>query len=174
MKHSSFVAAAAFAVILGLCGCGLKKDTKAAETEIERFHQHWNADEFKAIYDEAHPAFRNKSAEDIVATFTRVKGVYGPFKSATKRSWGFNSDKGVSDIKLKYDSTYDRGSAVEAFVYRMVGGKASLLSYEIMSLEAAKEHEAEEKAEREAKRKSDDEKRASERDARKDAKKPNG
>ena len=174
MKHSSFVAAAAFAVILGLCGCGVKKDTKAAEAEIERFHQHWNADEFKAIYDEAHPGFRNKSAEDIVATFTRVKGVYGPFKSATKRSWGFNADKGVSDIKLKFDSTYDHGSAGEAFLYRMSGGKATLTSYEIMSLESAKQREADEKAERESKRKSDDEKRASEREARKEAKKPNG
>jgi hypothetical protein len=174
MKHLPFAAAAAFALILGLTGCGLKKDSKAAEAEIDRFHQHWNADEFKAIYDEAHANFRNKSAEDTVATFTRVKDVYGPFKSATKRSWGFSSDKGVSDIKLKYDSTYDRGSAVEAFVYRTTGGKTLLSSYEIMSLEAAKQHEAEEKAEREAKRKADEEKRASEREARKEPKKPSG
>jgi hypothetical protein len=160
MKHLPFVAASAFALVLCLSGCGLKKDTKAAEAEVDRFHQHWNADEFKAIYDEAHANFRNKSADDTVATFTRVKGVWGTFKSATKRSWGFSTDKGLSDIKLKYDSTYDRGTAVEAFVYRMTGGKASLASYEIMSPEAAKQHEADEKAEREAKRK--------------DPKKPNG
>jgi hypothetical protein len=155
MKHLPIAAAAAFALILGLAGCGLKKDTKAAEAEIERFHQHWNADEFKAIYDEAHASFRNKSAEDTVATFTRVKGVYGSFKSAAKRSWGFNTNNGVTDVKLKYDCTYDRGSAVEAFIYRMTGGKALLSSYEIMSLEAAKQREAEEKAERDAKRKDD-------------------
>ena len=160
MKHLPFAAAVAFAVVLGLSGCGLKKDTKAAEAEIDRFHQHWNADEFKAIYDEAHANFRNKSVEEIVATFTRVKAVYGQFKSATKRSWGFNADKGVTDVKLKYDSAYDRGSAVEAFIYRMTGGKAMLVSYEIMSLESAKQREADEKAARDTKRK--------------DAKKPNG
>lgn len=153
MKHLPFVAAVAFGLILSLAGCGLKKDTKAAEAAIDRFHQHWNADEFKAIYDEAHANFRNKSAEEIVATFTRLKGVYGQFKSATRRSWGFNSDKVVSDIKLKYDSTYDHGSSVEVFVYRMTGGQAMLVSYEIMSLETAKQREAEEKAERDAKRK---------------------
>jgi hypothetical protein len=156
MKHLPFVAGATLALIFGLCGCGLKKDTKAAEAAIDRFHQHWNADEFKAIYDEADASFRNKSAEDIVATFTRIKGVYGPFKSATKRSWAFNTDKGMSDIKLKYDCIYERGSAVEAFIYRMTGGKALLSGYEIMSLEAAKQHEADEQAKG------------------KDAKKPNG
>jgi hypothetical protein len=174
MKHLPFVAGATLAVIFGLSGCGLKKDTKAAEAEIDRFHQHWNADEFKAIYDEADASFRHKSADDIIATFTRIKGVYGPFKSATKRSWGFNTDKGVTDVKLKYDCTYERGSAVEAFIYRMTGGKALLSGYEIMSLEAAKQHEADEQAQRDAKRKAGEEKRASERDARKDAKKPNG
>jgi hypothetical protein len=160
MKQLPIAAGIALATILVLSGCGLKKDTKAADAAIERFHQHWNADEFKAIYDEANANFRNKSAEETAATFARVKGVYGQFKSATRRSWGFNSDKGVSDIKLKYDSTYDRGSAVEAFVYRMAGDKALLTSYEIMSVEAAKQREAEEKAEREEKRK--------------DAKKPKG
>src|ERR1051325_10344478 len=160
MKHLPFVAGAAFSLILAFSGCGLKKDTKAAEAEIDRFHQHWNADEFKAIYDESHANFRNKSAEDTVSTFARVKGVWGQFKSATKRSWGFNTNNGATDVKLKYDSTYDRGLAVEAFVYRMTGGKAMLTSYEIMSPESAKQHEADEQAQRDAKRK--------------DAKKPNG
>lgn len=153
MKQLPIAAVIALASILALSGCGLKKDTKAADAAIERFHQHWNADEFKAIYDEAHANFRNKSGEETAATFSRVKGVYGQFKSATRRSWGFNTDKGVSDIKLKYDSTYDRGAAVEAFVYRITGDQALLTSYEIMSPEAAKQREADEKAEREAKRK---------------------
>ena len=50
---------------------------------------------------------------------------------------------------------------MEAFVYRMTGGKAMLTSYEIMSPESAKQHEADEQAQRDAKSK-------------KDAKKPNG
>ena len=87
MKHLPFVASAAFSLVIAFSGCGLKKDTKAAEAEIDRFHAHWNADEFKAIYDESHANFRNKSAEDTVSTFARVKGVWGQFKSATKRSW---------------------------------------------------------------------------------------
>jgi hypothetical protein len=146
MKRFSFAAGLAGAVILSLSGCGLKKDTKAAEAEVDRFHQHWNADEFKAIYDEAHANFRNKSAQETVGTFARVKEVWGPFKSATKRSWGFNTNNGVTDVKLKFDSTYEHGMAVEAFGYRMTGGKAMLTSYEIMSPESAKQHEADEQA----------------------------
>jgi hypothetical protein len=151
MKRFSLAAALALAVLLPFSGCGLKKDTKAAEAEIDRFHQHWNADEFKAIYDESHANFRNKSVEETKATFERVKGVWGQFKSATKRSWGINTNNGMTDVKLKYDSTYDRGMAVEAFVYRMTGGKPMLTSYEIMSPESAKQHEDDEQAEKKKK-----------------------
>jgi hypothetical protein len=175
MKHSALLAGAALALALVLSGCGLKKDTKAAESEVDRFHQHWNANAFRAVYDEAHMNFRNaQSADQTVATLERVKRNYGAFKNTTKRSWGFSSDNGMTDIKLKYDSTYEHGSAVEAFVYRMTGEKPLLVSYDIMSPETAKKREAEENAEREAKRKSEEEKRKADRDARKAAKKPSG
>jgi hypothetical protein len=173
MKHSSLLAAAALAVFVGLTGCGLKQNTKAAETEVDRFHQRWNADEFKAAYDEAHANFRNSQTADvIIGTLQGVKRNYGAFKSATRRSWGFNSDNGVTEVKLKYDSAYENGSAVEAFVYRMSGQKALLVSYDIMSPENAKKHEEAENAARQAKRKADDEKRKAEREARKQLKKP--
>ena len=173
MKHSLLLGGVAFVLILGASGCGLKQNTKAAEMEVDRFHRHWNADEFKAVYDEAHPNFRNsQSADVIIGALQGVKRNYGAFKSATRRSWGFNSDNGVIDVKLKYDSAYDNGSAVEAFVYRMSGDKALLVSYDIMTPENAKKHEEAEKAEREAKRKADEEKRKAEREARKQPKQP--
>ena len=172
MKHSLLLGAA-LGLVLGLSGCGLKQNTKAAEAEVDRFHQRWNADEFKAVYDEAHANFRNsQSADVIIGTLQGVKRNYGAFKSATRRSWGFSSDDGVTDVKLKYDSAYDNGSAVEAFVYRMSGDKALLVSYDIMSPENAKKHEEAENAAREAKRKADEEKRQAEREARKSPKKP--
>jgi hypothetical protein len=173
MKHSLLLSGAAALALLGLAGCGLKKNTKAAEAEVNRFHQHWNADEFKAVYDEAHANFRNAQTSDqTAATLERVKRNYGAFKNTTKRSWGFSSDNGMTDIKLKYDSTYEHGSAVEAFVYRMAGDNALLVTYDIMSPETAKKREDEENAAREAKRKSDEEKRKAEREARKQSKKP--
>ena len=42
---------------------------------------------------------------------------------------------------MKYDSAYENGAAVEAFVYRMSGEKALLVSYDIMSPENAKKRE---------------------------------
>ena len=173
MKHPLLLAGAACALVLGLSGCGLKQNTKAAEAEVERFHQRWNADEFKALYDEAHANFRNsQSADATIGTLQRVKRNYGAFKSATRRSWGFSSDNGVTDVKLKYDSAYENGSAVEAFVYRMSGDKALLVSYDIMTPENAKKHEEAENAAREAKRKTEEEKRQAEREARRSPRKP--
>ena len=172
MKHSLLFVAVAIGLV-GLSGCGLKQNTKAAETEVDRFHQRWNADDFKAVYDEAHANFRNSQSADVmIGTLQGVKRNYGAFKSATRRSWGFSSDNGVTDVKLKYDSAYENGSAVEAFVYRMSGDKALLVSYDIMSPESAKKHEEAENAAREAKRKAEEEKRQAEREARRSPGKP--
>jgi hypothetical protein len=173
MKHSLSWAGVAFVLVLGLFGCGLKQNTKAAEAEVDRFHQRWNADEFKAVYDEAHANFRNSQSADVtIGTLQGVKRNYGAFKSATRRSWGFSSDNGVTDVKLKYDSAYENGSAVEAFVYRLSGDKALLVSYDIMSPESAKKHEEAENGAREAKRKAEAEKRQAEREARRSPRKP--
>jgi hypothetical protein len=67
-----------------------------------------------------------------------VKRSYGAFKSAVRRSWGFSTDNGITDVKLKYDSAYENSSAVEAFVYRLSGDKALLVGYDIMTPETAK------------------------------------
>jgi hypothetical protein len=129
MRRSFFIAGAAFALVVAQTGCGLKQNTKAAEAEIERFHQRWNADDFKTVYDEAHADFRSSQPADVaLQTLQGVKQNYGAFKSATRRSWGFSSDNGVTNVKLKYDSNYEKGSAVEAFVYRMSGDKALLVT----------------------------------------------
>jgi hypothetical protein len=173
MKHPLLLAGVACAFVLGLCGCGLKQNTKAAETEVDRFHQRWNADEFKAVYEEAHANFRNSQSADVtIGTLQGVKRNYGAFKSATRRSWGFSTDNGASSVKLKYDSAFENGSAVEAFVFRMSGDKALLVSYDIMTPENAKKQEEAENAAREAKRKAEEEKRQAEREARRSPRKP--
>jgi hypothetical protein len=167
------MAEAAVGLVLALSGCGSNEDTKAADAAVDRFHQHWNAGAFKTTYHEAHKNLRNtRSADEIIAMLERGKQKYGAFRSGSRRSWGFESDKGVTNLKLKYDSVFENGSAVEAFVFRMSGDKALLVSYDIMSPATAKKLEDAEKAEREAKRKADEEKRQAERDARTSPGKP--
>lgn len=162
----------ALTLVLGLAGCGLAKNTKVAEAEVDRFHQRWNAGEFQAVYDEAHMNFRNaQPAEAMINTMQSVKKNYGNLKSSTKRSWGFNSNAGVTDVRLSYDSSFDHGAAVEAFLFRMTRENALLVSYDIMTPEVAAKQEAEKEAASDAKRKAEADKRQAERDARKTEKK---
>ena len=172
MKPNLFIRST-LALLIALTGCGVAKNTKVAEAEVDRFHKHWNAGEFQAVYDEAHMKFRSaQPAEELLAKFAAVKKNYGDLKSSTKRSWGFNSDNGVTDVKLGYDSAFEHGSAVEEFVYRMTGDKALLVSYDIASPEVAAQRDAEKKAARDAKRKAEEEERKAAREARKAEKKP--
>jgi hypothetical protein len=165
------MAGAAFALVLGLSGCGLNEQTTVADAEIERFHRLWNADEFKAVYDDAHMNFRNSQTdEEAVATLERLKRSHGQFKSAKRRSATLSSDQSAPDLTLNYDSVYDQGAAVEVFVYRITGQQALLVSYDIMSPEAAKKRGVDKEAGHEAERKSMQEKLKADAEARK----PNG
>ncbi len=170
MKHLRTILQSAIvaALLLGMAGCGMSKNTKAAEAAVERFHRHWNANEFQAVFDDAHMQFRAAETPDRLKTALKnVKQHYGDLKSSSKRSWGFNTDKGITDIKLSYDSSYTHGNAVEEFIYRMSGDHALLLAYDIMSPEDAAKRDKERKAARDEKREADKTKR----DARKAEKK---
>ena len=69
----------ALALVLGLAGCGVAKNTKVAEAEVDRFHQHWNAGDFQAVFDEAHMRFRAaQPVEAMITTMQTVKKLRGP------------------------------------------------------------------------------------------------
>ena len=111
----------------------------------------------------------------MITTMQAVKKNYGDLKSSKKRSWGFNSNEGATDVKLSYDSAFDHGAAVEAFLFRMTGEKALLVSYDIMTPETAARQEAEKKAASDAKRKAEEAQRKAAREtkqAEKEARKP--
>jgi hypothetical protein len=158
----------ALGFILALAGCGLAKNTKVAEAEAERFHQRWNANEFQAVFDDAHANFRDaQPAEKMIGILQGVKRHYGQMQSTKRKSWGFHSDKGITKIDLAYDSAFDHGAAVEEFVFQMTGEKALLLSYDIASPETYAKREEAKKAEREEKQKADEAARKAEREAKK-------
>jgi hypothetical protein len=158
----------ALAFVLALTGCGLAKNTKVAEAEAERFHQRWNANEFQAVFDDAHMDFRAaQPAEKMIGILRGVKRHYGQLTSTKRRSWGFHSDKGITEITLTYDSAYDHGAAVEEFVFRMTGEKALLLNYDIASPETYAKREAAKKAEREEKQEAEEAERKAKREANK-------
>ena len=94
-----------------------------------------------------------------------LKKNYGTFQSAKKRSWGFNSNDGNTDVRLTYDTSFEHGNAVEEFVYRMTGDRALLLSYDIARPEVAAQREEEQKAKREAERDAKESERKAARDA---------
>lgn len=152
-RWSCFLLGAGLVLLVALDGCSLAKNTERAEAAVEEFHARWNAGQFREVFDTAHMDFRKaQPVETLLAQLEAVKKNYGAFQSAKKRSWGFNSDDGNTDVRLTYDSSFEHGNAVEEFLFRMTGDRALLLSYDIARPEVAAQREAERKAAREAKR----------------------
>lgn len=149
--RSLFICGLLFVTLLG--GCGVAKNTDQAEAEVNVFHERWNKAQFREIFENAHMDFRRaQPAEAMAASLEKVRRNYGQFRSATKRSWGFHSDDGNTDVRLSYDSSFEHGNAVEEFRFRMTGDRPLLLSYDIMRPEVAARREEEREARRAAQR----------------------
>ena len=153
-------------IALALCGCSVSQSTEKAEAAVNEFHQRWNSGQFREMFDNAHMDFRRAQPFEVVANqMEALKRNYGAFQSAKKRSWGFSSNNGNTDVRLTYDSSFEQGNAVEEFVFRRTGDRALLLSYDIARPEVAAKREEERRAKREADRQAKEADRKAARDA---------
>lgn len=114
--------------------CGVQKGREMAEREVEKFHSHLNAGEFHQIYDESDEGFRKATSEDdAIALFDAVRRKLGQVQQAKLTGWHVNATTAGTAVTLGYDVQFSEGKAVENFVFRINGDKASLFNYNINS-----------------------------------------
>jgi hypothetical protein len=127
-------------ILLAICslfllnGCGATKGKPMAEMAAAEFHQALDKGEFSAIYAASHADFKKASTEkDFVALLEAVHRKLGPIKAATAAGWQVNSFNLKTNVVLTYNTAFTEGAAVEKFTYRIQGGKAWLVGYNISS-----------------------------------------
>jgi hypothetical protein len=123
-------------VLFALFGCGGAKGKADAERAVVEFHQRLDRGEFATIYADAHPDFRTASSEpDFVAFVGAVHRKLGNVKSTEQVSWKIGSFNLKTEVMLAYKTTFDSGSGMETFNFRIDGGHAILRGYNINSKE---------------------------------------
>jgi lysophospholipid acyltransferase (LPLAT)-like uncharacterized protein len=124
-------------VAVALCSCQDVTEGRAqSDAAVKRFHEQLNAGEAGAIWDGAHDSFRQavsreRNGELMAAILRKLGKVTG----STGNGWQLNSHNLTTTVRLQQSTTFERGSATESFVFRMEGGKAVLVGYNIQSLD---------------------------------------
>lgn len=113
-------------------GSGYVADDKiATERAIEQFHSRMSAGEFEAIYQDSHPAFRQTQSHDaLIAAMQSTHDSYGRVTAVTFSQLNVIVGAPVQ-IRAVYNTTFERGSVTELFIFIKNGKTVQLASYEI-------------------------------------------
>lgn len=120
-----------------LSGCGVKESVEQASGEVERFHHALAAGRLQQIWSEADPQFRQSTKQ---ADFARFMGAIdrklGKVRSTRQVGWNANATTGGTFVTLNLETSFERGSATEQFVYRKADeGRLALVGYNLQSRE---------------------------------------
>jgi hypothetical protein len=115
-----------------LSGCSKSRDAAVAATE--QFRVQVARGQYAEIYRDATPGFRGSISEpEFVKMMDGVSKKLGRFRSASPQGWKVNFGTGGRMITLGFASEYEKGRAVETFVWKSQGDAMALQGFNVNS-----------------------------------------
>lgn len=120
------------ALLLGSCSFGKHKET--AEKAVAKFHQQFNAGQYREIYTQCGEGFRQATSEaDAIALFEAVHRKLGSVVGTKQLGWNVNTTPGGTFVRIGYETTFSEGKGQEDFTFQMNGGQALIVGYNVNS-----------------------------------------
>jgi hypothetical protein len=134
--HLARIGLLTVALLLTACTLG----TNEAKEGVEEFRARVAQRSFSEIYQSSAPEFRQASTEEQFVNFmTALDGKLGPWQSGADAGWNVMRGVGGHSVRLRYDSRFAKGTAVEDFAWRIERGRPVLLGYHVQSPLLARE-----------------------------------
>jgi len=124
-------------MFLLLLGCtDIIKGKSVAEPKVAVFHDRFNEGHYEEIYSEAADEFKNAAPEEkVLALFTAIDSKLGKVQSSSITNWNVKNFNLVTTVVLVSDTQFELGTGTETFTFRVSGDKATLLGYNINSMD---------------------------------------
>ena len=133
MHNLRHMCALVLALVL-VAGCSASQDTTAAKEQVAHFRELMAAQQFGQIYAEASDDLKKTTREqDLVNLLSAIDRKLGAVKTAADNGWKVDFNTAGTRITLSFKTEYERGTAIETFVYRMREGRPQLAGYNINS-----------------------------------------
>lgn len=119
----------------GACG-RLSQAKTTGEKAVANFHAAYNQGKIEDIWKNADPRFRAATTklkyEDLIQAVQRK---LGQVVSTSNTTWQVRSYNLNTSILLSQTTTFERGQGMEAFVFALNGTNATLVQYDIQSID---------------------------------------
>jgi Protein of unknown function (DUF4019) len=118
-RYARYLVALALSAMLA--ACGLKESYNVSEGEAAKFHAALSAGQYDAIWSTAAPEMQKRTDQaQFTALLEAIGRKLGKVTEAKQTNWLSNTDNGVSTVTMKFDTTFERGSAKETLVFLWV------------------------------------------------------
>jgi hypothetical protein len=123
--------AAMAALLLALGACSGTASVKEAEAKVAVFHRRLDTGDYEAVWrDSAEEITRSESKDRLLGLLAAIHGRFGPVKASRRQGWKVNVDNGVHTTEVTMQTTFDKGSLEEHFLFRATGSGLKLAGYE--------------------------------------------
>ena len=124
-----------FAAAAMLAGCGVKESFQDASVEVSEFHAALDADKWQGLWSGGDPQLRKTTTRDRFGKLLdAVHRKLGKVRESKQIGWNAEAAAGGTFLTLTMQTTFEKGSGTEQFVYRKGdGSKLTLVSYTIQS-----------------------------------------
>jgi hypothetical protein len=122
---------------MALAGCGeLTKGKPAAEKAISQFHQTYNQGKLEVIWKEADARFRTASTKENYDAFMgAIQRKLGKVTSTSNVGWNVKSFNLKTTVYMTQNPMFEHGQGTESFTFGIDGTNATLLGYNIQSMD---------------------------------------
>lgn len=127
-------AAAAMAAAM-LAGCGMKQSFQDASAEVGQFHAALDAGNWQELWSRGDPQLHKATTRDRFGKLLdAVHRKLGKVKESKQVGWNADATTGGTFLTLTMQTTFEKGTGTEQFVYRKrEGGTLTLVGYTIQS-----------------------------------------
>lgn len=124
-----------FAALAMVAGCSMQQSFKDADAKVAQFHSARDRGQWQTIWTDADPQMRESTSHaQFDKLMSAVHRKLGKVRETKQTGWNANATTGGTFATLTYQTTFERGSGVEQFVYRKGdAGRLTLVSYTIQS-----------------------------------------
>lgn len=119
------------AALLAAGGCSGTASVKDAEKTVATFHQRLDKGQYDAVWaDSSEFLTKSEKKEKLVGLLAAIHERFGNVKESKQNGWKVNIENGVSTTEVTMNTTFDKGTLEERFVFQNVGDAQKLLTYE--------------------------------------------
>jgi hypothetical protein len=131
-------AIAVTATVLMISGCAGPSSVQDARGQVDAFHALLDKGDFDSIWNDATQDIKaTTSKESFTGLLTAVHARMGTAKETKQVGWKVNTDTAGTFASVTMQTSFERGSAQEEFIYRKTDAGYKLAGYQIKADEPA-------------------------------------